>query len=276
MDDYIHFFYFYTMKKLLTICSLILFVKGFSQDNYFLGKTNYCTPEKKESKEMFEGAVEGLNFPKYYPALSLALMKVIKEDPKYCDAYFLAGYYLRLQNLHKESLIMYYTADSLAQNKAPIFKQNLAVQYMRFGQVKKAREKYQEIIKYFPGDPEGYYGVANTAMILEDYDIGIENLKKAEERYSYVGPVKIDVKYMFGALYCLKEAYDEALTYLDEAYPVYKKDENYLALYALTQIKVGKNNNDEKLIKKARKTYDKIKDKNIMGNISGKLKKEFS
>jgi Tfp pilus assembly protein PilF len=81
---------------------------------------------------------------------------------------------------------------------------------------------------------------------------------------------------MFGALYCLKEAYDEALTYLDEAYPVYKKDENYLALYALTQIKVGKNNNDEKLIKKARKTYDKIKDKNIMGNISGKLKKEFS
>ncbi len=46
--------------------------------------------------------------------------------------------------------------------------------------------------------------------------------------------------------------------------------------YALTQIKVGKNNNDEKLIKKARKTYDKIKDKNIMGNISGKLKKEFS
>jgi hypothetical protein len=30
---------------------------------------------------MFEGAVEGLNFPKYYPALSLALMKVIKRRP---------------------------------------------------------------------------------------------------------------------------------------------------------------------------------------------------
>ncbi len=78
---------------------------------------------------------------------------------------FLAGYYLRLQNLHKESLIMYYTADSLAQNKAPIFKQNLAVQYMRFGQVKKAREKYQEIIKYFPGDPEGYYRCTQIFLV---------------------------------------------------------------------------------------------------------------
>ncbi len=77
-------------------------------------------------------------------------MKVIKDDPKYCDAYFLAGYYLRLQNLHKESLIMYYTADSLAQNKAPIFKQNLAVQYMRFGQVKRQERNIRKSLNIFP------------------------------------------------------------------------------------------------------------------------------
>ncbi|AZA98777.1 hypothetical protein EG359_03765 [Chryseobacterium joostei] len=264
------------MKKLLTIFILILSIKGFSQDNYFLGKTNYCTPEKGDSKEMFQGAMAALNFPKYYTATSLVLLKTIKEDPKYCDAYFLAGYYLRLQNLDKEALIMYYTADSLAQNKAPIFKQNLAVQYMKFGQVKKARNKYEEMIKYFPGDPEGYYGVANTSLILEDYDDGLVNLKKAEERYGYTGTVKSDVKYLYGALYCLKEKYDEALPYLDEVYSVYKKDDHYLALYALTQIKSGKRKNDEKLIKKARKSYEKIKDKNILENISKKLKEEFS
>ncbi|WP_160139874.1 tetratricopeptide repeat protein [Chryseobacterium sp. c4a] len=264
------------MKKLLTICILILFVKGFSQDNYFLGKTNYCTPQKQDSKKDFEMAILALQFPKYYGGVTNLMMKVVKEDSTYCDAHFMAGYLFRLQDMHKEALVMYYIADSLSQNKAPIFKQNLAVQYMKFGKVEKARKKYEEIIKYFPGDPEGYYGVANTALVLEDYDKGIENLKKAEERYNYIGSVKMDVKYMFGALYCLKEAYDEALPYLDEAYPTYKKDENYLALYALTQIKVGRKKSDEKLIKKAQKTFDKIKNKNIAENISGKLKKEFS
>lgn len=264
------------MKKLLTIFILILSIKGFSQDNYFLGKTNYCTPEKSDSKEMFQGAMAALNFPEYYTATSLILMNTVKEDPKYCDAYFLAGYYLRLQNLNKEALVMYYAADSLAQNKALIFKQNLAVQYMKFGQVKKARNKYEEIIKYFPGDPEGYYGVANTSLVLEDYDNGLENIRKAEERYGYIGTVKSDVKYLYGALYCFKEKYSEALPYLDEVYPVYKKDDNYLALYALTQIKLGKSKNDEKLIKKAKKTYDKIKDKNTLETISKKLKEEFS
>lgn len=264
------------MKKLLIIFILVLSIKGFSQDNYFLGKTNYCTPEKSESKKKFDAAITGLNFTPYYGAITNLLFKAIEEDKKYCDAYFLAGYYLRLQDMHKEALALYYIADSLAQNKAPIFKQNLAIQFMRFGQVDKARKKYEEMIKYFPANPEGYYGIANTAVVLGDYDLGIKNLKDAEDLYKYTGGIKDDGKYMYGMLYSLKENYEEALPYLDEVYSTYKKDDNYLAMYTLVQIKVGKSKNDEKLIKKAKKNYEKVKDKVIVKDIAKKLHGEFS
>ncbi|GAB0157242.1 hypothetical protein CHRYSEOSP005_25130 [Chryseobacterium sp. Alg-005] len=264
------------MKKLLIIFILILSVKGFAQDSYFLGKTNYCTPEKEDSKKKFEAGITGLNFPNLYGGVTKVLFKAIEQDQKYCDAYFLTGYYLRLQNLHKEALVLYYAADSLAQNRAPIFKQNLAIQFMRFGQVDKARKKYEEMVEHFPDNPEGYYGIANTSMILKDYDKGLENLKTAEEIYKKTGAVKDDVKYMFGVLNSFKENYTVALPYFDDVYNSYKKEDNYLAQYALAQIKVGKSKNDVDLVKKANKTYRKIKNKKgIIEEISKPLKLEF-
>lgn len=274
--DFYPLFYFKTMKKLLTIFILIFSIKGFSQDSYFLGKTNYCTPQKEDSRKKFDAAITGLNFPNYYGGITTVLFKTIEEDQKYCDAYFLAGYYLRLQNMHKEALVLYYAADSLAQNKAPIFKQNLAIEYMRFGKVNEARKKYEEMVKYFPNNPEGYYGIANTSVVLGDHEKGLENLKLAEDLYKNTGTVNDDVIYMYGMLHSLKEDYEIALPYLDNVYSTYKKNENYLSLYALTMVKVGKSRNDEKLIKKAKKTYDKIKDKPLVPEILKKLEQEFS
>lgn len=253
---------------------LIFSVKAICQDPYFLGKTNYCTPEKPESKKKFDAAIQGLNFPKYYGGITNLLVKAIKEDPKYCDAYFLAGYYFRLQEMHKEALTLYYVADSLSQNKAPNFKQNLAIEFMRLGRVDRAREKYIEMVKYFPQNPEGYYGIGNTSIILGDHDFGLENLKKAEELYN--GKMKDDGRFMYGILYSYKENYEKALYYLDDVYSTYKNDDGYLALYAIAQIKVGKSTNDEKLIRKAQKTYEKIKGKTFDEDILKKLKAEFS
>lgn len=269
-------FLFLNMKKLLIIFILIFSIKGFSQDGYFFGKTNYCTPEKSESKKNFEIGIRALQYPEFYEKASNILVLTADKDPKYCDAFFLAGYLLRLQNKHEDAIAYYYVADSLAQNKAPIFKQNLAIEFMRFGKADEARKKYEEMVKYFPTNPEGYYGIANTSIVLADYDKGIENLKEAESLYKYTGGMKADGKYMYGMLYALKGSYDEALPYLEDVHSAYKKDDNYLALYALSQIKVGKSKNDEKLMKKAKQIYEKIKDKPIAEEISKKLKEEFS
>ncbi|AZA57443.1 tetratricopeptide repeat protein [Chryseobacterium shandongense] len=264
------------MKKLLIIFILMLSIKGFAQDFYFSGKMNYCTPENSESKKSFETAFIGLNYPKYYGGVTALLLKVVEKDPKFCDAYFMAGYFFRLQEMHKEALALYYIADSLSQNKAPIFKQNLAIQFMRFGKVDKAREKYEEMVKYFPDNPEGYYGIGNTSIVIGDYEKGLENLKQAEEIYKKSGKVKDDVIYMYGMLYTMKEDYEAGLPYLEEAYGTYKNDEGYLSLYSLSLMKVGKTRNDEKMIKKANKMYNKIKNKEGVPDIKKRLTAEFS
>lgn len=264
------------MKKRLIIFILLLSVKGFSQDSYFLGKTNYCTPQDADSKKGFETAFLALNYPKYYGGVTNLLLKIGEKDPKYCDAYYMAGYFFRLQDMHKEALAAYYIADSLAQNKAPIFKQNLAIQFMRFGKVHEARKKYEELVKYFPENPEGYYGIGNTSIVIGDYEEGLKNLKQAEDLYKVSGKVKDDVVYMYGMLYTLKENYETALPYLDEAYSTYKKEDGYLSIYALALIKEGRRKNDEKLIKKAQKTYEKVKDRMIAEEIRKKLNAEFS
>ena len=270
------FFILKIMKKILIIFILIFSIKGFSQDSYFLGRTNYCTPQKAESKKSFETSFLALKYPKYYGGYTNLLMKTAKEDPNYCDAYFMAGYFFRLQDMHKEALALYYIADSLAQNKALIFKQNLAVEFMRFDQLGHARKTYAEMIKYFPESPEGYYGMANTTIIVGDYDNGLEHLRKAEKLYKNSGSVKDDVKYMFGALYTFKEDYKTALPYLDEVYSTYKKEDVYLSIYALAEIKVGTENNDDSLKKKAKKHFEKIKEMNkVPENLQKKLKEYF-
>ncbi|BAP31772.1 tetratricopeptide repeat protein [Chryseobacterium sp. StRB126] len=263
------------MKKLLTIFILILSVKGFSQ-SYFSGKFNYCTPKKEESKKKFDAVIKALQFPNLYEKASYTMVKVASQDSTYCDAYFMAGYLFRLQDKYEEAIAYYYVADSLAKNKSLEFKQNLATEMMRAERADLAREKYQEMVKYFPNSPEGYYGVANTAIVLNDFDNGLNNLKKAEKLYESSGEVKDDVKYMYGMLNCLKENYEEALPYFDEVYSTYKKDIGYLSLYALTLIKVGKSRNDGKIIKKAWKTYEKIKDVQVPEDLAKKIKQEFS
>ncbi|PKF75814.1 tetratricopeptide repeat protein [Chryseobacterium sp. PMSZPI] len=263
------------MKKLVIIFILILSAKGFSQ-SYFSGKINYCTPQKEDSKKKFDVVIKALQFPKLYERATRGMVHVAAQDSTYCDAYFMAGYLFRLQEKYEEALAYYYVADSLAQNRSPEFKQNLAIEMMRIERADLAREKFQEMVKYFPTNPEGYYGIANTAIVLNDFDNGLSNLKKAEKLYESSGEVKVDVKYMYGMLNCLKENYEEALPYFDEVYSTYKKDKGYLSLYALTLIKVGKAKNDEKLIKKAWKTYEKIKDIQGPEDLSEKIKKEFS
>lgn len=80
---------------------------------------------------------------------------------------------------------------------------------------------------------------------------------------------------MYGMLYAMKEDYEAGLPYLEDAYGTYKNDEGYLSLYSLSLIKIGKSRNDEKMIKKANKMYNKIRTKKVF-RTSKKLAAEFS
>ncbi|MEP7094987.1 MAG: hypothetical protein ABI793_13090, partial [Flavobacterium sp.] len=180
----------------------------------------------------------------------------------FCDAYFFAGYSLRIQNKIKDALVYYYMADSLANNKSLEFKVNLASTALLVGADTLSRNKYKEIIKYFPESTEGYYGYALTSPIIGDVDKGLENINIVIEKSQISNKnINDEVYFLKGVLLALNKKYEEGIEYLEKSSSTYKKDENFRIHYALCLLKVSELKKDEKMKQKALKFYDKIEHK---------------
>lgn len=124
-----------TMKKtLLTILILFIFTNIYSQSDYFEGKRTYCEfPDNERISKIFPLGIQCIQKNIYLGSAVEIFTEVIKTDPTFCDAYFWAGYALRLSNMNKEAVAIYYLADSLSLNKLIEFKQNLATSSMLIG-----------------------------------------------------------------------------------------------------------------------------------------------
>jgi tetratricopeptide (TPR) repeat protein len=256
------------MKKTFIILFVLSANFIFSQD-YFEGKNLYCKSENPEAIRLFNIGIETLYLnrsldKKYLKKTSDVFFKAYKTDTTFCDAMFFTGYTLRLLN-DKGALTCYYMADSLGQNKSVEFKSNLAAEALRFESeagIKLARKKYNEIIQYFPNNPEGYYGFAVTSPEIGDVEKGLENINIAIEKYKYLNKdIKDDVYFLKGVLLALNKKYEEGLGCLEKSSSSYKKDENYKIHYSLCLLKVSELKNDEKMKQKAQKFYDKIEHK---------------
>lgn len=251
------------MKKtaLITIC-LFVFTSLFSQQNYsdyFEGKRTYCSkPSDKRSLEIFDLGIKCIHQNVYLGSASQIFHDLIKTDSTFCDAYFWAGYTLKLSNDNIAAASYYYIADSLAQNKSIEFKQNLATTCMQIGATDLARKKYKEITEYFPSSPEGYYGIALTSTIIGDIDFGLENINIAEKKYSTENK---DTQYLKAILLTLNGRYWDSLKYFEESKKKYSKEDYFNGHYTLSLYEVGKSNNDENMLKLAKKHYKKVKDK---------------
>ena len=256
------------MKKIIILLLLLNISLAFSQD-YFEGKRLYCKSENAKAMELFNTGIETLYLnksldKKYLKMTSDVFFRAYKTDSTFCDALFFTGYTLRLLN-DKNALACYYMADSLANNKSIEFKTNLAGEALRFGNeasIKIARRKYNEIIKYFPESPEGYYGFAVTSPIYGDIEKGLENVNLAIEKYQLKNiELKDDIVFLQGVLLALNKKYTEGLENLEKCYSTYKKDENFKIHYALCLLKVSEIKNDEKMKQKALKKKKKIERK---------------
>lgn len=268
------------MKKIFIFLLILNINLIFSQD-YFEGKRLYCKSENARAMELFNTGIETLYLnksldKKYLKMTSDVFFRAYKTDTTFCDALFFTGYTLRLLN-DKNALACYYMADSLANNKSIEFKTNLAGEALRFGNeasIKIARRKYNEIIKYFPESPEGYYGFAVTSPIYGDVEKGLENMNLAIEKYTLKNyELKDDVIFLNGVLLALNKKYEEGLESLEKCYSTYKKDENFKIHYSLCLLKVSEIKKDEKMKQKAMKFYEKIENKDqIPENIKPLLK----
>lgn len=268
------------MKKIILLLLILNINLSFSQD-YFEGKRLYCKSENPEAMRLFNIGIETLFLnrtldKKYLKKTSDVFFRAYQTDTTFCDAMFFTGYTLRLLK-DKNALACYYMADSLANNRAIEFKTNLAAEALRFGNiegVKLARKKYEEIIKFFPENPEGYYGFAVTSPMFGDTEKGLENINIAIEKYGKSNSEqKSDVIFLKGVLLTLNKKYEEGLEYLEKIFSTYKKDENFKIHYSLCLLKVSEIKNDEKMKQKALKFYEKIENKEqIPENIKPLLK----
>lgn len=267
------------MKKIFVIV-LILTMNLIYTQNYFEGKRLYCRSKNTEAMELFRTGIKALHLNS---TLNVKLLKVTSEvfysaykiDTTFCDALFFTGYTLRLLE-DKNALTCYYLADSLANNASVEFKTNLAAEALRFGNeasVKLARKKYNEIIKYFPESPEGYYGFALTSPIYEDVEQGLQYINVAIGKYNLQNiELKDDVIFIKGILLALNKKYEEGLENLESCYSTYKKDETFKIHYSLCLLKVSEIKNDKKLKQKAVKIYEKIEHKDqIPDNVKSLL-----
>ena len=249
------------MKRTIITFLTLLFVilKSYSQTDYFQGKRTYCDyPDNERIREIYPLGIKAVQQNLYLGAALQIFTDVIKIDSTFCDAYFWAGYTLRLSNMNKEAVAMYYMADSLAQNKSIEFKQNLATASMLIGADSLARKKFKEITKYFPESPEGYYGIALTSTTIGDVDYGLENIEIAIQKYSSENK---DGLFLKAVLLTLNARHEESLNYYEKVKSKFRKDDNFNGNYALSLYEVAKTKSDEKMMKLAQKHYKKVKNK---------------
>lgn len=251
--------------------NLILFILFsnliYSQNHYFSGAVLNCRTENKEAKRLFDAGIKLMHLnekmdPKYLAINADIFAKAILQDTTFCDAYFFAGYILNLSGNYREAYAFHKVADMKSKEPILIYKQNLAAVTLKVDLVDEARETYKEIVKYFPGSPEGYFGIALTTPQLGDYKEGLKNINQAQKLYHTDALEQDHVFFIKGILLTLDEQYEEAHANLKKVSTKYKKDLNFNIYYSLSLLKVAIATNDEKMKKEALKYYDKIADKN--------------
>ena len=262
------------MKEIIVIC--LIFCSSlnlFSQQNtsdYFLGNRTYCKkPDNERVNKIYPLGIKCIQQNLYLGSALEIFTDVIKIDSTFCDAYFWAGYTLRLSNMNKEAVVLYYAADSLAQNRSIEFKQNLATTSMLVGKFDLSRKKFKEMTEYFPENPEGFYGIGLTSLFIEDYVNGLENINIAEKKYTTPNR---DCQSLKAVLLTLNKKYEESIPYFEKVESNFKKDDTFNGCYALSLKEVGTKNSDEKMIKKSKKYYEKVQNKNGLPEI---VKKSF-
>lgn len=257
-------------KRILFIISIFIGANLFSQTDYFKGKRTYCEfPNNERVKEIFPIGIECVQNNIYLGSAVEIFNDVIEIDSSFCDAYFWAGYAYRLSDMNKEAVVMYYMADSLAQNKSLEFKQNLATTSMLIGADELARKKFEEIKEHFPSSPEGFYGVALTSTLLGDVDYGLENINVAEKKYNHLNA---DIALLKAILLTLNEEHAASLLYYEKVKSKFNKSDHFNGHYALSLYEVGIINNDEKLLKLARKHFNRVKNKN---ELTDEMRRKF-
>ncbi|MGL4584142.1 MAG: tetratricopeptide repeat protein [Flavobacterium sp.] len=224
-----------------------------------------CPTDDTDVLDLFKTGLKALNSPKYYNIAGKVFFNIIQRDKTLCDAYFFTGVALTKQDKHEAAVSYYYYADSLSSKSNSLFKEELAEAALRVNNIGLARKKYEELIKYFPNDPDGYYGIGLTATTIGDIANGLQKLSIAEELYiaenTWTTQREQEVYLMKGILFITDTQYVAGLEYLDKCRTTFNTLDDFNANYALASDELFKETKDESYKAKALEALGRIKDK---------------
>lgn len=116
------------------------------------------------------------------PTAVKAYEKAIKADPKFVEAYDNLGQVYRQQN-ELEKAIKSYKKSVELYPQGNMAHMNLAVVYGMKSDYAAARSEYEQLLKNDPEDAEGYFGLANTDMMLGHLEEAERNARLALAKY---------------------------------------------------------------------------------------------
>lgn len=255
----------FALLLLFNLSSLLSLAQESNKEYSFDKIQLECPTMNSKLIDYYKSGLDALNYPRLANTAGKIFFSIINEDKSLCDAYFYTGVALTKQGKHEAALNYYYYADSLSVKSNSDFKQELAEAAIRIHNIGLARKKYEELVKVFPEDPDGYYGIGLTATSLGDVDNGLAHLVIAEEKYTDEGTWTTtrenEVYLMHALLLTMVKRYNEAIVYFDKCSNAYNALDDYNANYALATYNLYIETKDEKWKTLSKLAFDKIKDK---------------
>jgi tetratricopeptide (TPR) repeat protein len=270
------------LSKVLVIFFSLSSLVSYAQlktKKYDIDKIGFsCPPANQEIKELFYTAFEALKEPEHVNTAGRILLNIITKDSKMCDAYFWLGVSLTEQSKHKNAVLYYYYADSLAPKSNLMYKRELAEAAIRVGVYGLAEQKYEELIEQFSSLPDGFLGMGILATTvsnafpneedkeIEDFQtIGLKNLIIAEEKYKAQkqwNKANSDKVHLTKAiLFTLKRDYKQAIANFEVCKETYFELDEFNANYALACDEFYMQTKDEKWKKEALEAFNRIKNR---------------
>lgn len=194
-DEYKH--YYYELERWLKDSCAVMNKALNSNDD--AGEKSFS--ENAEAKAAYSKGVDFLQKEDYEKAIPW-FEKAVAIDSVFAFAWDNLGVSYRKTGAYQKAEAAY-KASLRIDPKGHTPLQNLPVVYIYEKKFDDAISAYQEILKYYPDDPEVYYGIGNVyAVHLKELEKGLDNLCKAYNLYvKQKSPYRSDAEKMINMIY---------------------------------------------------------------------------
>jgi len=142
----------------------------------------YKYSDNESARNWYIIAKDAMQEEKYEVAIEGFLLSLEDDDKNVLTLDDLAASYRRLEDY--ENAVKYYSKSLEIFPEGSFALLNIAVVYFRLKNYEKSNEYYKKLIQYYPNDPEGYFGLGKSSIMLDDFETAVENIVVAHQIYT--------------------------------------------------------------------------------------------